>query len=313
MSIVVGVAPGHPEQGAVRLGVLLARSHGQELVLVAINSAAWPPNESAVDGEYQRFLVEQAEQALAEVKPLVPADMPVRFLVRGAPSARRGLLGACKEVGATRLVVGSAEHARDGEIGLGSVSSGLLQGAELPVAIAPRGFFQPEGARLSRVTAAYSGSETSAELVLGSAAIAAEAGASFRIASFHTRPRAFVTANVSLRAEDEVLAEWERVIRAHTTAILDRIEGSDRLPMSLESAVGAGDSWPAALRSIPWRDSEVLVVGSSSLGPIARVSLGSHAVKIVRSSPVPVVVVPRRASEDYAATVDALGERAPSP
>jgi len=37
----------------------------------------------------------------------------------------------------------------------------------------------------------------------------------------------------------------------------------------------------------------VLVVGSSSIGPVARVFLGSRATKIVRHSPVPVVVVPR--------------------
>ena len=300
MTIVVGVAPGHASHGAVNLGALLARTYGRELVVVAINSAGWPPSESAVDGEYQRFLAEQAARGLDEIRPLIPADVPARFIVRGAPSARRGLLEVCGEVGAMRLVVGSAEHARKGEMALGSVSTGLLQGADLPVAIAPRGYTVPDGSRLRRVTAAYSGSETSAELVLGAAAIAADAGAGFRIASFHTRPRAFVAANVSLRAEDEVLAEWERTIRAHTASILDRIEGFETLPASIETAVGAGDSWPAALRAIPWEDPEVLVVGSSSLGPLARISLGSHAVKIVRSSPVPVVVVPRRATGEYA-------------
>ena len=39
-------------------------------------------------------------------------------------------------------------------------------------------------------------------------------------------------------------------------------------------------------------EGEVLVVGSSRLGPVARVFLGSNSTKIVRSSPVPVVVVP---------------------
>nr|WP_255529526.1 universal stress protein [Leucobacter edaphi] len=167
------------------------------------------------------------------------------------------------------------------------------------------GYVAPEGARLSRVTAAYSGTDSSVELVLGAAAIAAEAGAGFRIASFHTRPRSFVSANISLRAEDEVLAEWERLIRERTAGILDQIEGFRDLPASLETAVGSGDGWGSALRSIPWQESEVLVVGSSSLGPLARISLGSHAAKIVRSSPVPVVMVPRRASEEYAARADA--------
>ena len=40
------------------------------------------------------------------------------------------------------------------------------------------------------------------------------------------------------------------------------------------------------------------MVGSSSVGPIARVFLGSRATKIIQHSPVPVVLVPRgRAAE----------------
>lgn len=39
--------------------------------------------------------------------------------------------------------------------------------------------------------------------------------------------------------------------------------------------------------------SRLLVVGSGSAGPFSRVFLGSRAAKIIRSSPVPVIVVPR--------------------
>jgi nucleotide-binding universal stress UspA family protein len=46
------------------------------------------------------------------------------------------------------------------------------------------------------------------------------------------------------------------------------------------------------MEDVDWADGDVLVVGSSSVGPVARVFLGSRASKIVRHSPVPVVVVP---------------------
>jgi hypothetical protein len=42
-------------------------------------------------------------------------------------------------------------------------------------------------------------------------------------------------------------------------------------------------------------EGEVLVVGSSQFGPVARVFLDSNSTKIVRSSPVPVLVIPRGA------------------
>ena len=62
--------------------------------------------------------------------------------------------------------------------------------------------------------------------------------------------------------------------------------------------VGRGEDWDEALEEVEWDDADVLVVGSSSIGPIARVFLGSRSSKIVQHSPVPVVVVPRgRAAE----------------
>ena len=56
-----------------------------------------------------------------------------------------------------------------------------------------------------------------------------------------------------------------------------------------------GHDWEDALDSLGWEEAELLVIGSSRLGPVARVFLGSNSAKIVRSSPVPVVVVPRGA------------------
>ena len=72
------------------------------------------------------------------------------------------------------------------------------------------------------------------------------------------------------------------------------------VPHELEAVVGSGETWEEALEDIEWDDGDVLVVGSSSAGRIARVFLGSRATKIVRHSPVPVIVVPRGAAEELA-------------
>ena len=65
------------------------------------------------------------------------------------------------------------------------------------------------------------------------------------------------------------------------------------MPEGVETVVGHGETWAEAIDDVEWADGDVLVVGSSSIGPVARVFLGSRASKIVRVSPVPVVVVPR--------------------
>ena len=67
------------------------------------------------------------------------------------------------------------------------------------------------------------------------------------------------------------------------------------MSIAVEAGIVEGRDWEDALDSLPWEDGEVLVVGSSRLGPVARVFLGSNQTKIIRSSPVPVVVIPRGA------------------
>ena len=83
-------------------------------------------------------------------------------------------------------------------------------------------------------------------------------------------------------------------------AALEKVADLPAVPAELEIAIGRGEHWEEALEDIEWEDGDVLVVGSSTIGPVARVFLGSRGAKIVRHSPVPVVVVPRGAAEELA-------------
>ena len=58
-------------------------------------------------------------------------------------------------------------------------------------------------------------------------------------------------------------------------------------------SIGRGHDWETALNDITWHDGDLLLIGSSESGPVARVFLGSRAAKIIRHTPVPVLVVPR--------------------
>ena len=82
--------------------------------------------------------------------------------------------------------------------------------------------------------------------------------------------------------------------------MLDEVADLPEAPRDLEAVIGRGRSWDDALEDIEWEDGDVLVVGSSSMGPVARVFLGSRANKIVQHSPVPVVVVPRGVAAELA-------------
>lgn len=54
----------------------------------------------------------------------------------------------------------------------------------------------------------------------------------------------------------------------------------------------AGHSWEEVLGKVSWIDGEILALGTSPGGGIRRVFLGSLSTKIIRNSPVPVLVLP---------------------
>jgi nucleotide-binding universal stress UspA family protein len=174
---------------------------------------------------------------------------------------------------------------------LGSVTTRLLHSSPIPVALAPRGFRAPVGARVTRVTAAFGGAGD--DLVVAAAGVAARVGAVLRLASFAVRPRAPYTVAVGRHADDSALREWVADIEVSQQEALDRVRDLPSVPPDCDAVVGTGESWEDALEDIEWADGDVLVVGSSSIGPIARVFLGSRSTKIVQHAPVPVVVVPR--------------------
>jgi nucleotide-binding universal stress UspA family protein len=174
---------------------------------------------------------------------------------------------------------------------LGSTTTRLLHSSPIPVALAPRGFRCPPDARVTRVTAAFGGSGD--DLVVGAAGVAARVGATLRLASFAVRPRAPYTVAVGREADDSAVREWVASIEVAQQEVLERVRELPAVPENCEAVVGTGESWEDALEDVEWAEGDVLVVGSSSIGPIARVFLGSRSAKIVQHAPVPVVVVPR--------------------
>ena len=94
----------------------------------------------------------------------------------------------------------------------------------------------------------------------------------------------------SFQAEDMVLDRWVAQAAAAQDRALKALKESGNALNGVESVVAHGRSWGAAIDRLDWERDEVLVLGSSEAGVIERIFLGSNASKIVRHSPVPVVV-----------------------
>ncbi|WP_295124779.1 universal stress protein [uncultured Leifsonia sp.] len=292
MSIVVGVAPAHRSASALHLAAMLARSSGADLVVAAIVPPAWPTTAGGADAEWRGFTRENADSALDHAAAVLGGSIRAEYLLYEAPSARRGLLELAEQRGASLIVVGSAGGGEPGRIALGSASDTLLHASPVPVAIAPAGYRTEEDARVGRVTAAYRGTGASADLVFGAAEVAATVGADLRVASFAVVPRDSGTSGAGFDAEVAIADTWAADVEKHAASVVRQLSELPDAPAVSDVAVGRGETWEDALADIGWQPGELLVVGSSTLGPIARVFLGSHAAKILRHSPVPVVVVP---------------------
>jgi nucleotide-binding universal stress UspA family protein len=300
MTIVVGFAPDGRGRAVLHLSAMLARSADDDLAVCAVIPAPWPPSPARIDAEYRAFLESTANEALEQARARLPSDIPAKFVAHHARSAPAGLLEVAGEHDARLIVGGSSASGGAGHVSLGSATSRLLHSSPIPVALAPRGFRSRPDARVQRVTAAYGGSEGADDLVVAAAAVAGGVGASLRLGSFAVRSHPPYTSGIGSDPEEAIIEEWVQEIRAAAHAVLEEIGDLPTAPTGVEVVIGRGESWEEALEDIEWEDGDVLVVGSSSIGPVARVFIGSRASRIVRHSPVPVVVVPRAAAAELA-------------
>jgi nucleotide-binding universal stress UspA family protein len=300
MTMIVGYAPDERGKAALHLAGMLSRSSGDELVVCSVVPAPWLPGMARVDAEYREYLDKTADQALELARSYLPPDVSARFVRHSARSAPAGLLEVAQENEAGLVVVGSSSAGAFGHIVLGSVTDRLLHSSPLPIALATRGFRTRPDVRVRRSTVAYGGSADAESLAAAAAAISAEVGASMRIASFAVWSRPPYTTRLGTEPEDPVLQEWLADLKQSMQGVLARVRERTGGPGTMETVIGQGASWPEAIEDIDWDEGDVLVVGSSELGPVAKVFLGSRATKILRHSPVPVIVVPRGAVEELA-------------
>jgi nucleotide-binding universal stress UspA family protein len=300
MTILVGYAPDERGKAGLQLGSMLARSADVDLVVGCVLPAPWVPGMARIDAEYREELERTADRALEQAEASLAPGVRASFVRHGARSAPAGLLELAAEHEANLIVLGSSSQGAFGHVTLGSVTDRLVHSSPVSVALATRGFRTSPDARVTRVTAAYGGTSSAQQLVVAAASVAAEVGATMRIASLAVWSRPAYTTRLGTDSEDLVFEAWKEEVTEAARLAIAQVEGLATMPRDLEMVIGRGQSWGEALDDLPWDEGDVLVMGSSELGPVAQVFLGSRATKILRSSPVPVVVVPRSRAEELA-------------
>jgi nucleotide-binding universal stress UspA family protein len=221
------------------------------------------------------------------VTSLAP-DLEVSFHKYAHRSASGGLLTAVEELKAEALVLGSAADGSLGQVVVGSTADRLLHSSPVPLAISPRGYRGSKSHGLTRITCAYPGTPESLHVVGRVATLAEQLGVPMRVITFAVRGRTMYPPEVGLHAEDSLLQSWASQARE----ALARLKTDGVVADDVTLAVVTGNGWDQALDAAEWLDGELLALGTSPQGAISRVFLGSKGTKIVRHSPVPVLVLP---------------------
>ncbi len=290
MTILVGFSASRQSDAPINLAIRIARSSGETVVAAAIAERLWPPKADPVEDEYLGYVTDEARRSLQSVVDRVRGDLDIPVVIHQSTSIPAGLLDLAAEHHASMVVVGSSSSGLLGRVALGSVTDRLVHTAALPVAIAPRGYpMTPEP--LTRITAAYGAEADLNGLLAATAELAKAWSVPMRIASFTVHPVS-IDATVGASAENLVVSQWAQRMQDEITVQLNTIREGMAVP-DVDVVVGTGSTWRDAVESVRWESGELLTLGSGAAGVTAQVFLGSAAAKIIRHSPVPVLIMPR--------------------
>jgi nucleotide-binding universal stress UspA family protein len=290
VTVVVGYRAGKIGLSGLHLAVRIARTLGTSLTVATIVPRPWlTPSLARVDAEYEHWAdhlaAESAKEAANCLRDLADG-IEVAYVHRAHRSVSGGLLEIIEEVGAEVLALGSLPSGGRGQIVIGSTADWLLHASPVPVALSPRGYRSSTGT-LTRLTCSYSATPDTIDVVRRCFEFGERSGVPVRIITFAVRGKTMYPPEVGLDAEDSILEAWASQARE----ILESLKTEGIVGEQVALQVVTGRSWKEALEKADWEEGEILALGTRTRGDIRRVFLGSRSAKIIRESPVPVLVL----------------------
>jgi len=276
MTVVVGYRAGRIGVSGLHLAVRLARSLHTSLTVATV-----VPNDGASDSAGPS--ADEAGQYLRDLA----GGIAVAYIDRAHRSVSGGLIDIVEDVDADVLVLGSLPSGGLGGVVIGSTADRLLHASPVPVAISPREY-PPATDKLTRLTCAYSATPDTLDVVRRSMEFADRFEVPARVITFAVRGKTMYPPAVGIDAEDSILQAWA----AQSRDILERLKADGVVADGVALEVVTGSSWKEAIANADWQDGEILTLGTRPRGDIRRVLLGSRSGKIIRNSPVPVLVLP---------------------
>ena len=271
--IILGFDDTEQSHDALALGLLLARAGTGRLVPTFV--ILQQPRFVAQTHDYVNLARARTHAVLESVRHALPEDVVAEARSIEAGSSARGLYEAAAEENASMIVIGSTHRGPLGRVLIGSTGELLLSATPCAVAVAPHGFRDLKPESIGVVGVGFSGSGESWDALTAAITLARATGARLRAFTVtedfahvrHPHPSPSAASSPDL---DQALAA----------------AGEDAELVSL-----AGD--PSVELGNAAADVDVMVVGSRGYGPMRHALLGSISSKLMRTCPVPLLVVPR--------------------
>jgi len=276
--ILVGVEDTDEARSALRFAGRLASLEAATLTVVSVHT-----------DEYLFITTEEAEEQrniyFREMREIADDELsgPFSFQASAMLSAPAGITQVAENIDPDLIVIGSSHRGSIGRVLIGDAGSRLVTGAPCAVAVVPRGWGKDGSTEISRIGIGVNGSEESDLGIEYGSSLALDLEASVELLG--VVPHVMTPGRVGLTSPG-----FQDVIREDLESRL--LVDASRLPNpDVETRIRYGDAADELTEASDHLD--IIVLGSRSYGPFGRVLLGGTAVKMMRSSGCPVIVIPR--------------------
>jgi nucleotide-binding universal stress UspA family protein len=295
--IFVGIDDSEQAKAAVTLAARLAREHRGELVLCHAVQSMVPAGRSASGGATIDPVLDDASAKCAQAVLDAGAERAIPFgiiaerhMVEG--DAANGILRVAGETGCGLIVIGTRHGVGVQQLLIGSVTNAVLRASTLPVLTVGRAVKFAEAGRrcFERIFVATDDSEPSQAAI----------ETAFRLPPEDRRKLVFCSVadiDHGVDAERYAPETGDPTFGNRLTARAETIAGrasalAHARGVDAESRVLEGNPSEALIAAAVQERSDLIVIGSHGRRGIQRLLLGSIAETVVRTAPIPVLVVP---------------------
>ena len=300
--ILISWTPASGGTEPIEYAAWLARTTPVEVRVLSAFVQPWHEvSMQKLGGKYNKWFAQEAKACKQAVKNTLRAagipreqwDKEYSVLMDG-PSKPQLLTQAAEEFDADLVLLGPNQGAAKGRFLAGSTADSLLHYSPVPVGLSPRAAkLSKHGVTRLNFALTEEQSIDDVPALIDAAFLASTWNVPLRIIVFSSHGLVNAPINDNLDVALELTSQW----REHSLGRLDiaRERVGEHFPdLEIRTEIGSGKGWRAAVESLKWKKGDLICLGSSPMGTLERVFIGSRATELLPHLSVPIIVWPTR-------------------